>query len=74
MSRFEVRCHEWGDDSDYHWEYCSTLDSALKIMKDFYDRDPYNMYEHLYVIEIAEDGTKSIPEYDYDTFEPLNGK
>jgi hypothetical protein len=71
MPRFEVRCHEWGDDSDYHWEYCCNLEYALKVMKDFYDRDPYNIYERLYVIEIAEDGTKSIPEYNRDTYEPL---
>ena len=51
MPRFEVRCHEWGDDSDYHWEYCNTLEAALKVMKDFYQKDPGNIYEHLYVIE-----------------------
>ena len=69
MKVFEVRCHEWGDNSDYHWENCDSLESALKVLKDFYNKDPLNIYEHLYIIEIAEDGTKSIPEYNRDTFE-----
>jgi hypothetical protein len=71
MPRFEVRCHEWGDDSDYHWEYCDTLEAALKAMKDFYRKDPGNIYERLYVIEEKDDGTKSIPDYNRDTYEPL---
>ena len=32
MSRFEVRCHEWGDDSDYHWTYCNNREDAQKIV------------------------------------------
>jgi hypothetical protein len=71
MSRFEVRCHEWGDDSDYHWVYCNSLEEALKEMKDFHDHDPNNIYERLYVIEIADDGSKSIPGYNPETFEPI---
>ena len=69
MSQFEIRCHEWGDDSDYHWKNCSTLEEALKDIKDFYDHDPGNIYEHLYVLEIADDGSVSVPEYDHDTLE-----
>ena len=68
-SRFEIRCHEWGDDSDYHWSWCNTLQSALECLKKFREEDPYNIYEHLYIIEHHKDGTLSIPEYDSDTFE-----
>ena len=50
MARFEVRCHEWGDDSDYHWEYCDTREEADKLVEEH-----SNMYEHLYVIEIKDD-------------------
>ena len=32
MPRFEVRCHEWGDDSDYHWDYCNSREEAQKIV------------------------------------------
>ena len=71
MSRFEVRCHEWGDDSDYHWSYCKSLEEALKEMKDFHDQDPNNIYERLYVIEVAKDGTISNPEYNRETYEPI---
>ena len=38
-------------------------------MKKFRDKDPDNIYEHLYIIEHHKDGTLSIPEYDSDTFE-----
>ena len=69
MSRFEVRCHEWGDDSDYHWKNCSTLEEALKVMKDFLNHDSGNIYEQLYVLEIADDGSISIPDYDRNTLE-----
>ena len=69
MPRFEVRCHEWGDDSDYHWSWSNTLQSALDCLKKFREEDPYNIYEHLYIIEHHKDGTLSIPEYDSDTFE-----
>ncbi len=68
-SRFEIRCHEWGDDSDYHWSWSNTLQSALDSLKKFREEDPYNIYEHLYIIEHHKDGTLSIPEYDSDTFE-----
>ncbi len=73
MSRFEVRCHEWGDDSDYHWEYCDTLEAALKVIKDFYQKNPDSIiYERLYVYELHDDGTRSVPEYNHNTFEPLD--
>lgn len=71
MPRFEVRYHEWGDNSDYHWVYCDTLEAALKVMNDFYQKDPGNIYERLYVIEEKDDGTKSVPKYNRDTYEPL---
>ena len=57
-SRFEVRCHEWGDGSDYNWCFCDTREEAVETVRDFYANDPYNTYEHLYVIEIKPDGTK----------------
>ena len=57
-SRFEVRCHEWGDGSDYNWCFCDTREEAVETVRDFYANDPNNIYEHLYVIEIKPDGTK----------------
>ena len=55
MPRFEVRCHEWGDDSDYHWTYCKTKEEAQSIV------DKYgNIYEHLYYYEVDDKG-KPIP-------------
>jgi hypothetical protein len=65
MPRFEIRCHEDGDDSDYLWSYRNTLEEALKVVKNS------NLYETLYIIEISDDGNRSIPEYDRDNFEPL---
>ena len=47
MPRFEVRCHEWGDDCDYHWAYCKTKDEAQSNV-DKYD----NLYEHMYCLEV----------------------
>ena len=38
-SRFEIRCHEWGDDSDYHWSWSNTLQSALDCLKKFREED-----------------------------------
>ena len=35
MSRYEVRCHEWGDDSDYHWTYCKTKEEAQSIVDEY---------------------------------------
>ena len=71
MSTFQARCHEWGDNSDYLWTTCETLDGALKSIKSFYEKEPHNIYEYLYIIEVAEDGTKSIPNWDRNTYEPL---
>ncbi len=68
-SRFEIRCHEWGDDSDYYWSWCNTLQSALDCLEKFREEEPDNIYEHLYIIEHHKDGALSIPEYDRDTFE-----
>ena len=68
-NRFEIRCHEWGDDSDYNWSWSNTLQGALDCLKQFREKDPDNIYENLYIIEHHKDGTLSIPEYDRDTFE-----
>ena len=66
MKRYEVRCHEWGDDDDYHWCYCNTKEEAEKTIRDFYEKDPnrknnpdnVNIYEHLYYIEVPENATE----------------
>ena len=66
MKRFEVRCQEWGDDSDYHWCYCTTEAEAKKTIRDFYENDHnrinnpdnVNIYEHLYYIEVPENETE----------------
>lgn len=50
MPRFEVRCHEWGDDSDYHWDYCNSREEAQKIVD-----ENTNIYERLYIIELADE-------------------
>lgn len=55
MKCIEVRCHECGDDSDYHWSYCKTKEEAEKTIKEFHDKDPNNIYEHLYYIEVDVD-------------------
>lgn len=55
MSRFEVRCHEWGDDSDYHWTYCNNREDAQKIVD-----EESNLYERLYYIEVN-DNNNPIP-------------
>ena len=47
MPRFEVRCHEWSDDSDYHWDYCDSRKDARRIVD-----ENCNLYEHLYYIEV----------------------
>ena len=31
MSRFEVRLHEWGDDSDYHRKYCNMVQTKKDL-------------------------------------------
>ena len=56
MPRFEVRCHEWGDNSDYHWAYCKTKDKAQSIV-DKYD----NFYEHMYYLEVDDKGNQIPP-------------
>jgi hypothetical protein len=68
-NRFEIRCHEWGDDSDYNWSWSNTLQGALDCLKQFREKDPDNIYENLYIIEHHKDGTPSIPDYNRDTFE-----
>ena len=69
MKTFQVRCHEWGDNSDYLWATFGNLESALQCIKSFYEKDPMNIYEHLYIIEISEDGKQSIPKWDRNTYE-----
>lgn len=71
MSIFQVRCHEWGDDSDYFWTNCNSLESALQCIKDFEEENPFNLYEVLYIVEITKDGTKKIPNWDRETYKPL---
>ena len=52
MSRFEIRCHESGDDSDYHWGYHNSREEAQNAIDDFYRSRPDTcLYEHLYTIE-----------------------
>ena len=52
--RYQVRCHEWGDDSDYFWDSYDTLEEAQRAIDDFYKKDPDNNYEHLYIIDMDE--------------------
>lgn len=54
MKRYQVRCHEWGDDSDYFWDYYDTLEEAQRAINGFYEKDPDNIYEHLYIIDMYE--------------------
>ena len=52
-SRFEVRCHEWGDDSDYHWDYYNSREEAQKAIDNYYKNNPgSSLYEQLYIIEV----------------------
>lgn len=66
MPRFEVRCHEWGDESDYHWDYCNSREEAQRIV----DKHS-NLYEHLYFFEVDDNG-KPIPPTDSELRELLN--
>lgn len=53
MKKYEVRCHEWGDDSDYHRGYFNSREEAQKFIDDFYEPDPLTeTYEKLYIIEL----------------------
>jgi hypothetical protein len=53
MKKYEVRCHEWGDDSDYHRGYFNSREEAQKFIDDFYEPDPLaETYEKLYIIEL----------------------
>lgn len=53
MAKFEVRCHEWGDDSDYHWSYYNSKEEAQRAINDFYKPNPDTcLYEHLYIVEV----------------------
>jgi hypothetical protein len=54
MPRYEVRCHEWGDDSDYHWAFCDSYEDAQRIVEDFEKKDPDNIYERLYIVNKEE--------------------
>lgn len=67
---FEIRCVEWGDMSDYHWAWCSSLQVALDNLKKL--NQVGSLYEHYYVFEHHEDGSKTIPEYDRKTYNPLD--
>lgn len=54
MKRYQVRCHEWGDGSDYFWDYYDTLEEAQRAINEFYEKDPDNIYERLYIIDMYE--------------------
>lgn len=55
MTKFEVRCHEWGDDSDYHWEYYNSREEAQRDIDDFYKLHPDTcLYEDLYIVEVKD--------------------
>ena len=67
--RFEIRCMESHDFEDYHWSWCSTLQGALSAVKKLNaDNAPY---EHYWIIEHHPDGSKTLPEYDRDTCDPI---
>ena len=68
--RFEIRCVEWSDMDDYTWAWCSSLQVALDNLKKL--NEAGSLYEHYYVIEHHPDGSKSIPKYNRDTYEPLD--
>ena len=68
MPRFEVRCHEWGDDSDYHWAYCNSRKEAQNIVD-----ENSNLYERLYYIEV-DDKNNPIPPTESEIRELLNMK
>lgn len=70
--RFEIRCMESHDFEDYHWSWCSTLQGALDEMKKLNAENA--PYEHYWIIEHNPDGSKTIPEYDHDTYEPIEAK
>ena len=65
MPKFEVRNQEWGDDSDYVLTVKNSLEEAVKYLKDFNEPHPVTIqYERLYIEEIADNGTRSIPKDD----------
>ena len=51
MKRYQVRCYE-NDESDYFWGYYDTREEAQRAIDGFYEKDPYNIYEHLYIIDM----------------------
>ena len=67
--RFEIRCMESHDFEDYHWAWYSTLQRALDAVKKLNAENA--PYEHYWIIEHHPDGSKTIPEYDRDTYEPI---
>lgn len=49
---YEVRCHEWGDDSDYHIKDFSTRESAQTYIDARNKKRPAdNLYEHWYIAD-----------------------
>lgn len=65
---FEIRCVEWSDMSDYNWAWCSSLQVALDNIKKL--NKVGSLYEHYYILEHHPDGSKTIPEYDRNTYKP----
>lgn len=55
MAKFEVRCHEWGDDSDYHWEYYNSREEAQRAIDNYNKPHPDTcLYEDLYIVEVKD--------------------
>ena len=65
---FEIRCVEWSDMSDYNWAWCSSLQVALDNIKKL--NKVGSLYEHYYILEHHPDSSKTIPEYDRNTYKP----
>lgn len=62
MAKYEIRCHETGDDSDYHWEFTDTREEAERIIKEFNSGPGFPfLYEHLYIIEVSDSHVKTTP-------------
>ena len=51
MKRNQVRCYD-SDESDYFWGYYETREEAQKVIDDFSEDNPGNIYEHLYIIDM----------------------
>lgn len=51
--KFEVRCHEWGDNGDYHIEFFPTKEAAQTYIDHRNQSRPSDMlYEHWYIVDL----------------------